>query len=234
MLSNVLANAAASNRVFISNGSGKLTTSLITSVELEYLDDCTSTIQTQIDSINTSKVNNTDFTLVQTLANTLSTSCSINSLNITELDAILSTTILNNYTKVQADEKYYIKYQTNSNVIYEIQKLYGTLSDYTIGLVMEFQPGLCKLFINFEAPNIYNKTDIDNLLVNVPIRIIETHSLTKIKGGSGGVQLLSPSDLLLEASSLAVSSLKPLIGFDTLTVYGDALKKKILYAKKFY
>ena len=54
-------------------------------------------------------------------------------------------------------------------------------------------------------------------------RIIESSLLTKIQGGTGGVQLISSdTSLLLEASTAEVSSLKPLIAIDTFTCYGTA------------
>ena len=38
------------------------------------------------------------------------------------------------------------------------------LSDYTIGLVVDFQPGIFKLYTNLDAPNIYTKTQVDALI----------------------------------------------------------------------
>ena len=107
--------------MIISSGSGKLATSGITSTELNYLDNATSNIQTQINTNNT---------------------------NITAL----ATALL----------------------------------------------------------DIYTKTQVDTLISTAgSTRIIESSLLTKVQGGTGGVQLLSSDNsLLLEASTAAVSSLK--------------------------
>ena len=53
-------------------------------------------------------------------------------------------------------------------------------------------------------------------------RIIESSLLTKVQGGTGGVQLISSdSTLLMEASTAAVSSLKQFVCIDGLTTYGN-------------
>ena len=53
----------AANRALISNGSGKVAVSAVTSTELGYLDGVTSAIQTQLNNLN-NKFNNSNYSMV--------------------------------------------------------------------------------------------------------------------------------------------------------------------------
>jgi hypothetical protein len=51
-----------------------------------------------------------------------------------------------------------------NKVIYEIKEIHAMQSDMTIGKIAEFPPGIFLLYSDLNAPNIYTKTDTDNLL----------------------------------------------------------------------
>ena len=58
-------------------------------------------------------------------------------------------------------------------------------------MVVDFQPGIFKLYTNLDAPNIYTKNEIDALLsivADVNSRINNNIEVTNISGGTSGVQ----------------------------------------------
>ena len=65
------------------------------------------------------------------------------------------------------------------------------LSDMSIGLVAENQPGNFKLYTTLDAPHIYTKTEVDALLSIVAdgSSRINNIEVTNISGGTSGVQL---------------------------------------------
>ncbi len=129
---------------------------------------------------------------------------------ITQTDNLLSNKAdSSSITSIQTDVT-----DLQNKIVYECQKLVGPPG--FLGLrptYVEFggSPAYAMFSVPITVSNMYNKTEVDNLVANAGSdRIEESSTLTKVIGGTGGVQLRdgdASNTLLLEANSIGTSVL---------------------------
>ena len=220
-LSDVLNSTATSNRVIISSSTGKIVTSNITNTELNYLDNTTSNIQDQLNLkaflvdvyLKTDLYTKTEITAALNLKAPLLNPYFTGTLRISGADLRL-------YTSVRSPNKVH----DGRALVHAPDNILSInyAGDYD-SVIVDSDLAITG---NLSAPNIYSKTEVDNLLTPLinSSRVVETSILTTLKGGTNGVQLTTSDNTLLMAIAPAgIAVMKELVCSNGISCYGPAV-----------